>query len=191
MMGNFLCLPARGAFETSTSLLCFHSSFHDKCMGNGGPGVNEYCATTGRLCLGLVGLEGDALGLSALLARDRNNQIFLGLGQRRFWAETARRTFDRLNFGDGCNYLVDGSCSRRWRQEKPCRTSRNLLAGDCSRSYMPSMVSGRISFQEKPPTELCLRCRGGILLPRLIRIALVVLAVKQVPACSRAQRLAA
>jgi len=28
--------------------------------------ANEYCATTGRLSLGLVGLEGDALGSSAL-----------------------------------------------------------------------------------------------------------------------------
>ena len=48
MMGSFLCLPARGAFVTSTSLLCFHSSFHDKCTGNGGPGANENCATTGK-----------------------------------------------------------------------------------------------------------------------------------------------
>ena len=42
--------------------------------------------------------------------------------------------FDHLDCGDGSNYLVDGSCSRRWRQEKPCRTSRNLLAGTCTRS---------------------------------------------------------
>jgi len=39
--------------------------------------------TTGRLGLGLglIGLEGDALGLSALLAHDRDNQLFLGLGR--------------------------------------------------------------------------------------------------------------
>ena len=49
-------------------------------MGNGGLGANEYCATMGRLGLGLVGLEGDALGSSALLARNRDNQLFLGLG---------------------------------------------------------------------------------------------------------------
>jgi hypothetical protein len=128
-MGSFLCLPSWGAFETSTSLFCFHSLFQDECTGNGGLGANEYCTTTGRLSLSLVGLEGDALGLSALLAHDRGNQLFLGLGQRRFWAKTACQTFDRLNFGDGCNYLVDGSCSQRWRQEKPCRTSRNLLVG--------------------------------------------------------------
>jgi hypothetical protein len=156
MMGSFLCLPAWEAFETSTSLLHFHLLFHNECTGNGGPGANEYCVTTGRLFLGLVGLEGDALGLSALLARDRDNQLFLSLGRQRFWAKTACQMFDRLDFGDGCNYLVDGSCSQRWRQEEPCRMSRNLLAGNCSRSYMPSMVSGQISFQEKSPTELCL-----------------------------------
>jgi hypothetical protein len=138
-MGSFLCLPALGAFETSTSLLCFHLSFHDKCTGNGGPGTNEYCATTGRLCLGLVGLEGDALGLSALLARNRDNQLFLSLGRRWFWAKTARRTFDRLDFGDGCDYfLVNSSCSQHRRQEKPCQTSRNLLAGAPTHSCMAS-----------------------------------------------------
>ncbi len=152
-MGSFLCLPARGAFETSTSLLSFHLLFHNECMGNRGPSANEYCATTGRLGLDLVGLEGDALGLSALLARNRDNQLFLGLGGQWFWAEMARRTFDRLNFGDGCNYLVNGSCSQRRRQEKPCRTSRNLLAGAPTRSCT---VSGQISFQEKSPMELCL-----------------------------------
>ncbi len=45
--------------------------------------------TTGRLSLGLVGLEVEALGLGALLARDRDNQLFLGLVRRRVWAETA------------------------------------------------------------------------------------------------------
>jgi hypothetical protein len=152
-MGSFLYLPARGAFETSTSLLCFHLLFHGECRGKGGPGANEYCATTGRLGLGLVGLENDALGLSALLACNRDNQLFLGLGQQRFWAETARRTFDRLNFGDGCDYLVDGSCSQHWQQDKPCQMSRNLLAGAPACSCT---VSGQISIQEKSPTELCL-----------------------------------
>ena len=152
-MGSFLCLPAWGAFETSTSLLHFHSLFHDKCTGNGGPGANEYCTTTGRLCLGLVGLEGDALGLSALLARNRDNQLFLGLGEQRVWAETARRTFDHLDFGDSCNYLVNSSCWQRQWQEKPCQTSRNLLAGAPTRSCRGS---GQISFQENPPMELCL-----------------------------------
>ena len=32
----------------------------------------EYSATTGRLGLGLCSLEGKALGLNALLARDRD-----------------------------------------------------------------------------------------------------------------------
>ena len=80
-MESFLCLPAWRAFVTSTSLLHFHLSFHDECTGNGGPGANEYYATTGRLGLGLVGLEGDALGLSALLKHDRDNQLFIGLGR--------------------------------------------------------------------------------------------------------------
>jgi hypothetical protein len=78
----------------------------------------ECSATAGRLGLGLLGLEGDALGSSALLARDRDNQLFLGLGQRRVWVETARGTLDRLDFGDGRDYVVDGSCSRRRQQEK-------------------------------------------------------------------------
>ena len=142
-MGSFLCLPAWGAFVTSTSLLCFHSLCRDECTGNGGLGTNEYCATTGRLGLGLVGLEGDALGSSALLARNRDNQLFLSLGRRRVRAKKARRMFNRLNFGDGCNYLVNGSCSRRWRQENPCQTSRNLLMGAHTRSCT---VSRRISF---------------------------------------------
>ncbi len=41
----------------------------------------EYSATEGRLGLGLLGLEGEALGLVALLASDPDNQLFLGLGQ--------------------------------------------------------------------------------------------------------------
>jgi hypothetical protein len=96
------------------------------------------------------------------------------------WAKTARRTFDRLDCGvNSCDYLVDGSCSRRRRQEKPCRTSRKF--------------SGRISFYEKPPTEHCLCQRGGIPLPRLIRtlVVLVVLAAEQVLPRSCSQRLAA
>jgi hypothetical protein len=89
----------------------------DKCTGNGGPGVKEYSAITGRLGLGLLGLEGEALGLGTLLARDHDNQLFLGLGRRRVWAETARRTFERLDFGDnGRDSLVDGSCSQCRRE---------------------------------------------------------------------------
>ena len=77
----------------------------------------KYSATTGRLGLGLLGLEGEALGLGALLARDHDNQLFLGLGRRRVRAKTARRTFNCLDFGDNShNSLVDGSCSRRRRE---------------------------------------------------------------------------
>jgi hypothetical protein len=69
-MESFLCLPARGAVLRSTSLLHFYSLCSNKCTGNGGPGLMEYSMTTGRLGLGLRGLEGEALGLGALLARD-------------------------------------------------------------------------------------------------------------------------
>ena len=79
-MGSFLCLSAWGAFLRSSSLLCFLSSHTDECAGNGGQGSMEYSATKGRLGLGLLGLEGEALGSGALLARNLDNQLFLGLG---------------------------------------------------------------------------------------------------------------
>ncbi len=124
-MGSFLCLPAWGVVVISTSLLCFLLLCTDECMGNGGPGLMEYGATMGRLCLGLLGLEGKALGLGALLACKRDNQFFHGLGGQRVQAKTARQTFDCLDFGDdGCNSLVDEACSQRWREENPCRMSR-------------------------------------------------------------------
>ena len=158
-MENLVCLSARGAFLRSSSLLRFLSLRTDECTGNGGPGLlKEYSVTTGRLGLGLVGLEGEALGSDALLALDRKNQLFLGLGRRRVQAETAHRTFNCLDCGDGCNYLVDGSCSQRRHQEKPCRTSKNLLSEACKCSCT---ISGRFSFEEKP-TERCLCQRGGI-----------------------------
>ena len=79
--------------------------------------MKEYSAIMGRLGLGLLGLEGEALGLGALLARDHDNQLFLGLGRGRVRAETARRTFNRLDFGDnGCDSLVDVSCSQHRRE---------------------------------------------------------------------------
>jgi hypothetical protein len=79
--GSFLCLAARGAFVTSTSLLCFHSLCMDECTGNGGPGsLIEHRVTTGRLGLGLLGLEGEVFGSSPLLARDHVEDLFLGLG---------------------------------------------------------------------------------------------------------------
>ncbi len=56
--------------------------------------------TTGRLGLGLLGLDGEALGSGALLEHDHDNQLFIGLGRRRVWDETARRTFNHLDFGD-------------------------------------------------------------------------------------------
>ena len=186
-MGSFLCLPAWGAFEISTSLLRFHLLFHDECMGNGGPGANEYCVTMGRLRLGLVGHEGDVLGSSALLARDRDNQLFLCLGQQRFWAETARRMFDRLDFGDGCDYfLVNSSCSQHHWQEKPCQTTRNLLVGAPTRSCM---ASGQISSEETPTKPGLCQQRGISLL--CSNRTLVVLAVKQVSTRSHVRCLAA
>jgi hypothetical protein len=92
MMGSSPCLPAReGAVVMLHSRLRFLSSRTDECTGNGGPGLLDCTATAGRLGLGLLGLESDAFLVSiALLARDRDNQLFLGLGQRRVRAETAR-----------------------------------------------------------------------------------------------------
>ncbi len=134
------CLPAReAAVVVLHSLLHFLLLRSDECTGNGEPGVMGCIATAGRLRLGSLGFESDALGLpSAVLARNRDNQLFRGLGQRRVWAETARRTFDCLVFGDGCNYPVDGSCLR-WRQlEKADQTSRTLQAGARTRSFVAS-----------------------------------------------------
>ncbi len=166
-----MCLPAWEACLRSSSLLRLLSSRMDECTGNGGPGLIEHSATTGRLGLGLLGLEGEVFGSSALLARGRVEDLFLGLGRRRVWAKMSCGTFDRLDCGDGCDYLVDGSCSRRRRQENPCRTSRNLLAGARTRLCT---ASERISSQgsltepghrrqrrELAPRELlpwCYRC---------------------------------
>ncbi len=179
------CLPAWEDPARSSSLLCFLSSLPDECTGNGGPGVTKCTAIAGRLGLGPLGLEGDALGSSALLARDRDNQLFLGLGRRRVRAETARGTFDRLDSGDGRDYLVDGSCSRRRQLEKACRTSRTLLASAGTRAHTTSeRLSARGSLaepglrrrrRERVPRELLPWCsRSGmpvelfleVLLPR-------------------------
>jgi hypothetical protein len=132
------CLPAREDPARSSSLLRFLSSRLDECTGNGEPGVMGCTATAGRLRLSPLGLESDALGSSALLARDRDNKLFLGLGRRRVRAKTARNLFDRLDSGDGCDFLVDGSCSRRQQLEKACQTSRTLLVGARTRSHTAS-----------------------------------------------------
>ena len=194
MMGSSSCLPAREAFPRSSSLLRFLSSRStDECTGNGGPaGFIEHSATTGRLGLvGLLGLEGEVFGSSALLARDRVEDLVLGLEQRRIRAETACRTFDCFDFGDGRNYLVDGSCSRRRMQEKPCRTSRNLLAGTRTRSCTASERISSEGLLAEPVLHRRRSRRGEIPLPRSIRTLVVVLAAEQVPARSRARRWAA
>jgi hypothetical protein len=152
------CLPAREDPARSSSLLRFLSSQLDKCTGNGEPGVMGCTATAGRLRLGPLGLESDALGSSALLAHDRDNQLFLGLGRQRVWAETACNLFNRLDSGDGRDFLVDGSCSRWRKLEKACRTSRTLLAGARTRSHTASeRISSRGSLAEP-----VLRRRGSL-----------------------------
>jgi hypothetical protein len=75
--------------------------------------MNQYSATTGRFGLGLLGLEGKVFGSSALLARNRIEDFFLGLRRRRVRAETACQTFARLVFDDNRDSSVDSSCSRR------------------------------------------------------------------------------
>ncbi len=74
-------------------------------------GLFERSATAGSLGLGPLGLEGKVLGSSALLARDRVEDFFLGLGRRRGRAKTAHRTFACLGFDNGCDSLVDSSRS--------------------------------------------------------------------------------
>ena len=108
------------------------------------------------------------MGSSSLLARDRDNQLFLGLRRRRVWVETARGTFDCLDSGDGQNYLVDGSCSRRRQLEKACRTSRTLLARARMRTHTAyERISSRGLLaepglhrrrREQVPRELLPRC---------------------------------
>jgi len=182
-MGSFLRLPARGAFLRSSSLLHFLSSRTDECTGNGEPGVMGCTATAGRLRLGPLGLESDALGSSALLARDRDNQLFLGLGRRRVRAETARNLFDRLDSGDGRDFLVDGSCSRRRQLEKACRTPRTLLAGARTRAHTTSeRLSSRGLLaepglrrrrRERVPCELlprCYRCSTPVAEPPCLEV---------------------
>jgi hypothetical protein len=96
-------------------------------------------ATAGRLRLGSLGLESDALGSpSALWARDRDNQLFRGLGQQRVRADTARGTFDCLDLGDGRDSAVDGSCSRRRQLGKADRSSRTLLVRIRTHAHMTS-----------------------------------------------------
>ena len=153
-MGSFLCLPAQGPFLRSSSLLHFLSSRTDECTGNGGPGSMEYSATTGRLGLSLLGLEGESLGSDALLARDHDNQLFLGLGRRRVRAETARQTFNCLDFGDNAATLWLMALARNAGGSKiPAERQGTNLAGAHTRSCM---ASGRISSKETP-TETGLR----------------------------------
>ena len=190
-MGSILCLPARGAVVIITFLLLFLLSRTDKCMGNGGPGLMEYSATTGRLGLGLLGLDGKVLGLGALLARDRDNQLFLGLGRRWVWTKTACQTFDCLDFGDnGRNSLVDGACLQRRREEKSLpNVKEHWRVGACTCSCT---ASGQISFGDTH-REPGLCQQGGIPTLCLIRtlVVLVVLAAEQVLLCPCLQRLEA
>ena len=78
------------------SRLRFLSSLSDECTGNREPGAMGSCsATAGGLRLGSLGLESDALGSpSALWARDRDNQLFRGLGQR--WVRADVKCFAKI-----------------------------------------------------------------------------------------------
>jgi len=179
------CLPAREDPARSSSLLRFLSSRTDECTGNGGPvGLFERSATAGRLGLGPLGLEGDAL------ARDRDNQPFLGLGRRQVPAETACEMVDCLAWRDGCDFFVDGSRSQRRRQEKPFRTSKNFVAGARTRSCTASeRISSQGSLAERrrrelAPCELSLQCyRSSTQVDELV--------LEVLPPRSRSQRLAA
>ncbi len=83
-MGSLFLIPAPWETVWHSSLLCFLSSLLDKCTGNrqdqrGASGATMAHADNNSL--GCWGLEGNSLGLSVLLAHDRNNQSFLVLGQ--------------------------------------------------------------------------------------------------------------
>ena len=142
--------------------------------------MTECTATAGRLGLGQVslGLEGDALGSSALLARDRDNQLFLGLGRRWVWAEMAGGTFDHFDSGDGRNYLFDDSCSQRRQLETACRTSRTFLASarTCSHTNSERLSSRGLLAEpglcqrrrELAPCELPPRCNRNSMQVELV-----------------------
>jgi hypothetical protein len=98
-MGSSSCLPAWEASPRSSSLLRFLSSRTDKCTGNGGPGLMECTATAGRLSLGLLGLEGDALGSSALLARAATINSSLALGDNGFGPKRLAKRSTALTLG--------------------------------------------------------------------------------------------
>jgi len=145
-MGSFLCLPARGGFVTSTSLLFFHLSRTDECMGNGGPGsLIEHSATTRRLSLGLLDLEGDVFGLSALLARDRVEDLFLGHGRRRVRAKMAHQMFARLVAGMTAETLWSPALARNVGRSKiPAkRQGTNWRALTRARARLPGKFPPR------------------------------------------------
>ncbi len=62
MMMENLVSSCLGHFSEKQLPSCFLSTRMDECTGNRGPGVKEYSAIAGRLGLGLLGLEGEALG---------------------------------------------------------------------------------------------------------------------------------
>jgi hypothetical protein len=61
--------------------------------------------------------------------------------------------------------LVDGSCSQCRMQEKPCRTSRNLLAGARTRSCTASERISSEGLLAEPVLRRRRSRRGGIPLP--------------------------
>ena len=64
-----------------------------------------------RLGLSLCCLEGNASDLGLLLACNRNNQPFLGLGRQQIWAKVACQMVDCQDLRDyGHNSLVNGAC---------------------------------------------------------------------------------
>ena len=159
LMENLVCLPARGA------LLRFLSSRTD-----------EYRETEDRARWSTARQRADSSSVFLALrvtpwvrvlswhATTTNNSS-LALGDDGVWAKTACRTFDRLDCGDGCDFLIDGSCSRRRWQENPCRTSRSLLVGACTRSCT-------VSVRKNPPWNCVFVNEDGY--PYLIRFGLLL-----------------
>ncbi len=140
-------------------------------MGNGGgPGVIEHIVTTGRLGLGLLGLEGEVFSSSALLARDRVENFFLGLGRRRVRAETACRTFACLGFGMAAATLRSTALARDVGGRKILaeRQGTYLWALARSRARFP----GKFPFRNNPPRNCVFVIEEGY--PYLVRFGLLL-----------------
>jgi hypothetical protein len=176
-MGSFWCLPARGAFLRSSSLLHFLSSRTDECTGNGGPGSIEYSATTGRLGLSLLGLEVEALGSGALWHATTTINSSLALGDDGFGPKRLATSSIASILGTTAATLWSTALARDVGGSKiPAeRLGTNLRAHTRARARLP----GQFPLRKHPrnrssstkrdiptsfePDSCCSCCRAGCL----------------------------